>query len=208
MKIKDLIKLIIPSVSCVLALSLTSCASYNASSLNNLSPDIIKTSSSAKSTDVILAAKVFDRRDCKKYLDRDVISKGYQPIQLYIENNTSKNYVFSLSRVSVPCATSEEVAQKVHTSTVGRAAGYGAAAFFTCGLFVIPAVIDGVKSAQANETLDNDFLLKAAKDQVVHSYSRLNMLLFVPIKSYEPNFNVTLIDQNSDQPRTFQVRTN
>jgi hypothetical protein len=176
------------------------CASYRAVALGNLSPEVITTSTNPQS--VVIASKAFTKSDCKKYLDRDVINAGYQPVQIYIQNNSDTSYLFSPSRVSLPSARAEEVAEKVHTSTVGRATGYGAAAVFTCGLFAIPAIVDGVKSANANESLDNDFACKIAKEQILFPHSHLNMLIFVPRESFQNQFSVTLIDQKTQKPET------
>lgn len=188
-------KLLIP----FLAL-LTSCASYNATALNTTLPPL----TTARRSNVTLAAHLFDKQDCKKYLDRDVIAKGYMPIQLFIQNDSEKEYSFCISRVSLPCASAEEVSKKVHTSTVGRAAGYGAAAFLTCGLFAIPAVVDGVKSMEANDSLDEDFASKAGRDQVIAPYSHATMILFVPTVSFQRSFDVTLLDADA-KPKIFRV---
>lgn len=192
-------------VLCACSVVLTSCASYRATALNSLSPDVVAISNTNNREDVVVRAKTFDQYDCKKYLDRDVIACGYYPVQLYIENNSNRDYVFSLSRVSLPCASPEEVAEKVHTSTVGRAAGYGAAAFFTCGLFAIPAIVDGLKSSNANAALDSDFCAKAARDRIVYQHSHTNMLMFVPVGSYQSTFTVTLLDQGTNQTKTFRI---
>jgi hypothetical protein len=180
----------------------TSCASYNATALNSSFSPMWAT----KQSNVELAAHVFNKHDCKKYLDRDVIAKGYMPIQLFIQNNSDKCYLFSPNRVSLPCASSKDVAGKVHTSTVGRAAGYGAAAFLTCGLFAIPAVVDGVKSMEANDMLDEDFAAKGARDQVIEPYSHATMLLFVPTANFQSSFDVTLIEKESESPSLFHVK--
>src|ERR1700722_1480979 len=118
---------------------LTGCASYNATSLRALSSDAVFSSSVEQKKDIIVVGKAFNKADCKRYLDRDVLAEGYQPVQLYIENNSEKDYVFSLSKISIPFARPEEVAEKVHTSTVGRAVGYGVGALFIWPL-AIPAI--------------------------------------------------------------------
>ena len=185
---------------------LFSCASYNATTLHTLAYDAVLSSVTIKD-DVVAVAKAFNKGDCKRFLDRDVIMEGYQPIQLYIENNSDKFYIFSLSRVSLPTAQPEEVAQTVHTSTIGRAVGYGVGAIFLWPL-AIPAIVDGIKSAEANDHLDIDYSSKAAKDQVIiqpHSY--FNKLLFVPINEYQPSFTITLIDANSNM-KTIAITTN
>ncbi|NGX45800.1 MAG: hypothetical protein K940chlam2_00980 [Chlamydiae bacterium] len=177
---------------------LTGCASYNASTLTNLSPDHFM-NSTPKAEGIGIAAKAFSKVDCKMYLDRDVISKGYQPVQLFIQNNTEKSYSFALSRIGLPHASPEEVAEKVHTSTVGRATAYGVGSLFLWPL-AIPAVVDGVKSSQANKALDNDFNTKVAKDQNLNPHSYMNSLIFVPVTGFSNNFTVTLIDLETNKP--------
>jgi len=181
---------------------LSGCASYNASSLNTLTSEAVF--SSVEKQDLIVVAKTFDPSDCKRYLDRNVIAEGYQPVQLYIENNSDKDYIFSLNRISLPFVRSEEVAKKVHTSTVGRAVGYGVGALFLWP-FAIPAIVDGIKSSEANQALDNDFSTKAASDQVISSHSYFNKLLFVPINDYQPNFRITLIEKDSKKIKEVEV---
>ena len=100
------------AVASVLIL-LSGCASYQAASLNTLSSDAMVSGMPGRE-EIVIVAKAFNKADCKRYLDRDVIAQGYQPIQLYIENKSDKNYAFSLSRVSLSCASPEEVAEKVH----------------------------------------------------------------------------------------------
>jgi len=184
-------------------ITLSSCANYHASSLNTLAPDAILSSHSMEKKEILIVAKAFSKRDCQRYLDRDVIAEGYQPVQLYIENRSDKSYVFALDRISLAHAEPEEVAEKVHTSTVGRAVGYGVGALFLWPL-AIPAVVDGIKSHEANNALDTDFLSKAARNQVIEPHSYFNKLLFVPNNEYQPSFTLTLLDQNA-QAKTFTV---
>jgi hypothetical protein len=69
----------------------------------------------------------------------------------------------------------------------------------------IPAIIDGVKSSNANKALDNDFAYKTARDQIIFPYSHLNMLIFVPRDSYQNTFSITLIDQDTQTPKTLNT---
>ena len=202
MKKGNLLK--IASSLTLLSILVSGCASYNAAPLSNLSTEVLQRAPVAEGG-VVVAAKAFNKSDCKKFLDRDVMSQGYQPVQLYIENHSDKNYVFSLSRMSVPSARSEEVAEKVHTSTVGRAVGYSVAGIFFWPLF-IPAVIDGVKSSEANKSLDHDFSAKAAKDQMLFSHSHMNTVIFVPRDAYQSKFNITLIEEKTREPKVLEVQ--
>lgn len=180
------------------------CARYNATALSMVPPESLYNAPVQKG--VVVVARALNKEECKRYLDRDVMSKGYQPVQLYIENRSDQAYFFSTSRVTLPLASPEEVAEKVHTSTVGRVAGYGAAAIIATPLFVLPAVIDGYKSVRANEALDSDFAAKGAKDVVIYPHSHVNMLLFVPVEGYEKTFTVTLLDEENHRPNKITAR--
>jgi hypothetical protein len=186
------------------SLFLTGCASYNALPLNSMSSQVVSVSEPSNRANLVVAAKKLSRAECLKYFDRDVIKEGYQPIQLYIQNDTNDSYIFSLSRISLSTARPEEVADTVHTSTVARATLYGAGALILWPL-AIPAVIDGVKSAQANEALDADFDAKVAKDQVITKHSNLNKVLFVPRNEVDGSFTITLLDAETHAPKTIKV---
>jgi len=133
-------------------------------------------------------------------LGRDLLAKGYQPVHLFIENHTDKTYLFTKNGISIPFADSEEVAKKVHTSTLARATGYGAAAILLSPIFAVPAIVDGIGSARANDLLDNDYAAKGVKDQSIYPYSHANMILFVPKEEYQTSFSVTLINEKTSLP--------
>lgn len=186
----------------VLTALLTSCASYTASPLCSPSLDLILTAPVNEKISVV--SKAFTKEDCNRFLDRDVIAEGYQPVQIYIQNESDKSYIFSPSCISLPIARPEEVADKVHTSTLGRAVGYGAGALVLWPL-IIPAIVDGLKSSEANTALDTDFAAKAARDRIIFPHSSLNAIIFVPSNAYEEVFSLTLMDRESNQPKTFNL---
>jgi len=184
-----------------IATLLSGCASYRASSLGYLAPEATQ-SDSPKGVSV--ACKAFNHQDCKKYLDRDVLSKGYQPVQIAIHNNTNKSYLINANGIGLPLAKSEEVAEKVHTSTVGRVVGYGVGSLFIWPL-IIPAIVDGIKSSEANEHLDKDFASKEVKEEIIYPKTSVNALLFVPKDEYNNTFTITLIDLETKLPEQVQV---
>lgn len=57
---------------------LSSRASYSARGLTELEPVFVKEYKQAEG--VKIGCKEFLEKDCKKYLDRDLLKKGYQPI--------------------------------------------------------------------------------------------------------------------------------
>ncbi len=182
----------------------TSCASYDASTLQHLSYSTRDVTVPYEDIGVTVAAKKLSKTECLKYFDRDVIAIGYTTIQLFIKNATAQPYVFSLSRLGLAAARAEEVAQKVHTSTIARTVGYGAGAMVLWPL-AIPAIIDGIKSAKANDALDTDYSLKIASDQIISEHSYFNKVIFVPTSSVPTSFDITLIEAKTHAPATFTI---
>lgn len=183
-------------------IGLTGCASYRASTLSNLSTKVFNKQEQLKN-DVFLVTKDFNEEDCERYLDRNVIKEGYQPVQVYIQNDTDNSYAFDLNNMNQTIASAEEVANCVHTFTQARAFGYGVGAFFIWPL-AIPAVVDGIKSSHANDQLDRDFDSKVAKNQIIQPYSAMNVLIFIPAGTYQEPVEVGLIDQFTGEIKTIR----
>lgn len=181
---------------CLLSLlSLAGCARYRAQGLHRLMP---QAALQANAQSISFAHRVFTPQDCKKYLDRNVIAKGYQPIQITLMNNTNRFIRVSPHAFSFACVDAYEVAQRVHTSTVKRAVGYGVAGLFVWPL-LIPAVVDGFGSEKANEKLDYDYNAKLLRERVVKPYSMINGLIFVPNEEFESSFTLRVIDANTNE---------
>ena len=57
-----------------------------------------------KNPNICCEYKIFNKADCKKYLGRgQVLSKGYQPIQIKLTNNSDKPFRFSLNSFNLSC---------------------------------------------------------------------------------------------------------
>ena len=200
---KDILNRLTSSAVICLLLAATGCAKYQATSLVPLHAEF--TPYAQTQSDVAIAAKALNKSECKRYLGRDVIKKGYQPVQITIDNRSKKHWVFSRQGVSLPCAPADEVAKLVHTSTAGRATAYGVGGLIFWPL-LIPAVLDGCGSAAANDQLDADFDAKAARDEILQPYAQVNTILFVPRSAYREDFTITLIDRETQEPVRFELR--
>jgi hypothetical protein len=178
---------------CVISLVFFSnCARYKTIQLNKLSTS----SDKSQKPSISFAYQKFDKNDCRRYLDRNVISKGYQPVHITLTNNTKRYLKFSKANISMPIISITEVAKRVHTNTVARATSYGVASLIVWPL-VIPAIVDGVGSSQANHRLDEDFSKKELSDQVISPFNTINGIIFVSTEKFDPNFIIKLFDANS-----------
>jgi hypothetical protein len=179
------------------------CASYKPTPLPNLQPEFATYSESIEN--VTLACKALSKKECKKYFDRDIIGKGYQPLLMTIINDTNRQILFSPEGVSLPVCSPQEVARKCHTSTAGRATAYGVGALFLWPL-AIPAIVDGVKSSKANTKLDRDFSKKNLEQIVINPYATHDGVIFFSNNEYQESFTVKLVDKETRQKFEYYVK--
>lgn len=179
----------------IVLVSLTGCARYCAHPLNRLPNDV---STFEQKQAISFSYKIFSSSDCKRFLDRNVINKGYRPIHITITNSSDRFLYISRSQFSFPCAPYRNVAEKVHSSTAKRAVGYGIVGLFIWP-FLVPALVDGLGSAEANKKLDFDFKHKSLKNQIITPFSTINGLIFVPVESFNPEFGFVLIDNETHE---------
>jgi hypothetical protein len=117
-------------------LLLSGCANYKAMSLPKLARHADSAENSKNKT-VTLDHKVFTKANCKTYLGRkNILKKGYQPIQLVITNNTDHTYTYSASSLSLPVKPVKEVINTIKFSSRGRGLGYSAAGTVCAGAAV------------------------------------------------------------------------
>lgn len=179
-------------------LCLAGCAHYNARPLKKLAPSA---SPHIKERFVSVSYRLYDKNDCEKYLGRkDILKKGYQPIQFTITNNTKKTLYISNDSFSFTSTPAHVVAKKVHTDTTGRVLAYGIPGMLFMWPFLVPAVVDGIGSSRANAELDEDFDNKEIEDAQIQPFSTANGVVFTPLKSFKDNFSITLTDIQSNKP--------
>lgn len=186
-----------------LLVSFYGCASYKPTPLPNLQPEFATYSENIEN--VTLACKALSKEECKKYFDRDIIGKGYQPVLMTIKNDTNRYILFSPEGVSLPVCSPQEVAEKCHTSTAGRATAYGIGALFLWPL-AVPAIVDGVKSSKANTKLDRDFSEKNMEQMVINPYTTHDGVIFISNKEYQESFTVKLVDKETRQKFEYYVK--
>jgi hypothetical protein len=172
---------------------LPGCAGYWSKPLKRLDPKQFIRQSNGK---VLFSYKTFSKKDCERYLGKDVIKAGYQPVQISIINQTDHYVRFSPHRITLKTVPADVVAKRVYDSTASRFIGWGIASIFLPTLF-IPAIVDSAWSYEANEQLDEDYAAKAGQEQLIGPGSEINGLIFVEVEDYKSSFTVTLIDEDT-----------
>ena len=62
----------------------------------------------AEEPGVFITSKAYTPEESKKHLDRDLQSRGYQPVQVTIQNNTADTFLYDEASVSLPSAKSQQ----------------------------------------------------------------------------------------------------
>jgi len=179
------------------------CASYKAAALPILQPEFAPYSEDHNG--VTVSCKAFSEFESKRYLGRNVQAKGYQPLQICIQNESKRYFVLTPQSINLPLIPAEDVAREVHTNTVGRATAYGVAGLFIWPLLV-PAVVDGVGSSQANQKLDADYGGKGISQCIIQPYTTVNRVVFAPTSEYNGSFRITLLDRETRSKSDYNVR--
>ena len=56
---------------------------------------------SQEKNDVKIAAGLLNEKDSQYYFSRNALKKGYQPIQVYIKNNSEKTYILKSNNIDL-----------------------------------------------------------------------------------------------------------
>ncbi len=172
MKIKNLLSY---SLGIIVLLGASGCAHYKGRPLMRLATPTAQNSTKS----ISFAYHQFNANDCKVFFDRNILAKGYQPIHIAINNNTKRHLNLFKSNISLPCTPAEDVAQTLHTNTMNRVLCYGIPGLLIWPL-IIPAIVDGVGSSNANKKLDRDFARKELCDQIISPFNKINGVICVP----------------------------
>lgn len=118
-----------------------------------------------------------------------MLEKGYQPIQVSIENTTKKYLEFSLQAINIRITSSSEVAKKVLHRTLLRN---------------IPATIHAL---EANMKLERDYYEKTIRDRnIITPYMLFHGVIFVTTQNYRNNLTITLINCETKEPIIFNIQ--
>ncbi len=156
---------------------------------------------------VLVSWKIFDQRDAETYLGRDTIAEGYVPLQITVINQSGDPIYLSANNFSVPLASANEVANKVHTSTAGRVVGWGIPGLLLWPL-LIPAVYDGISSSEANQALDADYLAKTITQHTIHPQSNFNGVVFIPRNLANQPITMFLVNQKTGEQLSYSLLEN
>jgi|GEM_PF-545152 len=151
-----------------------------------------------------IVAKAYTPEESKKYLRKDLVSKGYQPVQITIQNNSANEFSLSSGSVDLPTAEPSKIASKMMHSAIPRSLALRAASLVFWP-FIFPSTIDSIVTLKNYKLLKHDLQSKLVKKEVVAPYSIYNRVVFVPVSEFKGSFDVTLIELNSLTPKVVHI---
>ena len=193
MKIRNILLL-----TSILFFVLSSFRNYHFSPLEEIIQKVVPFSK--ENSGVHVAYKVYDENESKKFLDYDLLSRDYLPIQFMIQNNTRLTYKVSLDSLSIPAESGSDAAVAVTISdAMPRSIGLKVAGFFFIP-FMIPSLIDGLLTFTALHELKLDYIAKSLKEdgEYILPYSSVHRIAFVKKDNFDEKFTFTLDQYDCD----------
>ena len=188
-------KSLMNKICCVFLLILVGgCASYNPHQIKLLAvgkTGVVEAKSDKENSNVKILVSVLSKDEEKYYFDRNIFAAGYRTAQLTIINSSDECIIIKNEDVILQIANSEQIAKILHTSTGGRVAAYGVGGLVFFPLFV-PAVVDGVKSSDANKKINADFNERCGEYCVIPAHSIQNHILFINKMNSNQSFDVLI----------------
>jgi hypothetical protein len=177
---------------------LSGCARYNPKPLTK--PD--GTMDQIEERNIKIIKKELAERDNRKFFDRKLIARGYQPIQLYIQNNSNHILTLDSDNISLPLETEKDVTDKMHRDYLAKITKN-----FIIGGPIL-ATAEWIQSYNCNSKIDEDLKNKGffeASSIKIKPHQAFNRVLFVKLNNYNSDFDITLVDMRSNEKMTFDL---
>ncbi len=157
-----------------------------------------------KSDSLQIMAKAYTEEESKKFLRKNLLKRGYQPVQITIQNNSREPFSLSTGSVDLPTASPSKVAKKLMISAIPRGIALRVASLFFWP-FMVPSTIDSIITTKTFKILRNDLESKLVKKETIAPYSIYNRIVFVPVKEFKGSFDITLIELDSLKPKVVHI---
>lgn len=143
---------------------------------------------------VHITAKSMTSQESQKYLTKDLLSRGYQPVHVVIHNNTPTTY--SIEHLDVEQKPASEIVMNITKEKLPRSVAYRVAGLIFWP-FMIPSTIDGIKTLHSHSKLKKDFEAKTLKNESIIPFSQVSRVLFMDAEHNTDAINLTLYNQNT-----------
>lgn len=157
---------------------------------------------------VMVRVKPLRDFECSYYFDNRLVSRGIQPIQLFVENDSDSYYVLDAEDISFELLGKKDVGAVLYKNIFGRSLVWlvGTVAVFW-KVFLPIFIVDTLLCLQANKEMSNDIssLSVNPKEKIVIApHSRIHKVLFVSADSYYHHLALSLTEQETEKKLRFR----
>ena len=146
--------------------------------------------------------------ECAHFFDNRLVSRGVQPIQVYVQNNTETFYVLNGENISLPLLGKRSVGAVLYKNIIARSLVWTIGTVAVLWQVFLPILIaDVLFSMQANKNIksDIDSIAMRPKDKVVvPPGGRVHKILFVESGEYHHHMSITLTKEQEDGELLFR----
>lgn len=147
---------------------------------------------------VYLEAKKLTSEETTDYVHKGLISSGYQPVLLQIDNTGPFTYRLEKHQVDIPTENADAVSHEIGKSAIPRTVAFKILGFLFWPL-AIPGTIDSVNTMNQQYILKRDLAAKTLKEEgeLIPPYSSMSRILYVPQSELKEvvHINMTNIDK-------------
>ena len=157
--------------------------------------------------DIEVGARELTQAEFKQSFDSALNLRSYAPVQLSINNNSDKPVVLDTANINLSLLPVHDVAKKIHRNTAGRVCAWGIAGLFIWP-FLIPAIVDGIWSTEANRDIDQDIYQRALGGSTVVEiapHSSFNKLMVAHRSNFKSDMKITLVNQQRNSVAEFSI---
>ena len=158
----------------------------------------------AEDDHVKLSIKALTVEESERYLKKDLIDLGYQPVEVTIENGSSDPYLFSPDSVGLPLVEGGKIAKKILNAALPRSIGFKIASLFFWPIS-IPSAVDSILTNKSYRKLKKQLQSKSVRQETIAPYSSIHRVFFILAENDQNSFDVTLENQETLESKVFHV---
>lgn len=158
---------------------------------------------------VAIEVKAYSPNESREFLSKNLLSEGFAPVQVTVQNHSKKTYYLFRESVEVEHLEASSVTSHYTRSAIPRSIAFKVAAFFFWP-FVIPSVLDSAYSFHSHYKMKSDFHAKSLKEEgeVILPYSSVHRVLFFSSNKVPDEFTLYLQEAQSGRYTPFHLTIN
>lgn len=155
---------------------------------------------------VYVEAKVLSPDETKDYVHYDLLSRGYQPVLLQIDNTSPYSYEIKRDQVGIRIESAKQIVSEIGKSSIPRAIAYKVLGFFFWPL-AIPGTIDTIRTLNKEFELTRELEAKTikAEGEIIPPYASISRVLYIQKDELKETFQVALTNIERKQVEDFYL---